>query len=291
MDTIRVCIPFEYPGMVEVRNKHFIGYYAGFINNIFNYVMKGSNFSVELLSKLDGIGEFNSTTGLYGGCFGRLQRNQSDVLKQLVNYPLDIDYTKQGDIGISAEFQFLGVYESRAIEEANSVKIESCFKSFELDVWLICLFIALITYMLLMIRKKISSGIQMTIRRELEKFRHDRACHLIALRFSSKSNEHTVHQWKNKFIFKSFKVRRKTNNYFLSNVLAHMLRLGSLNKQSSLFNKLIFTSLSSFSLLVVYYFSSFIKTELVSIDPPEIPTSYKELIDKNINLVFVEGFS
>lgn len=296
MNKMRLCNPFEYKGALEYGGKRFTGAYSGLTNSMLDYMTTKSNISIEIRSKSDGIGELNSTTGLYDGCLGRLQRNESDILTQLVDYPSNIAHTKQGDIGMSGEAQYVGLYEPRTIEEVNSVKIESCFKSFSHEVWLACFLTVLVTYMLLMVRLYVISKVRIMIQIDSKNLFNDPMSKLVGSKFPMSSQiepycrTYKQNQWGNYAVFKQPKVMRKTNNNFLFNVLSHMLRFGTLTSKNGLFNKIIFILLSLFSLVVVHYFSSFIKTELVSIFPPEIPQSYKELVMKDVAVVYIDGF-
>lgn len=43
--------------------------------------------------------------------------------------------------------------------------------------------------------------------------------------------------------------------------------------------------------MIVHYFLTLIKTELVSIPPPKLLKSYKEMVDNKIEVLFIDGFS
>ena len=67
-----------------------------------------------------------------------------------------------------------------------------------------------------------------------------------------------------------------------------MTQLGSLSSASGLLKKVIFITCSIFSLIVVHFFRSCIKTELVTIHPSELFTSYQDLVDNKVVPVFVK---
>ena len=70
-----------------------------------------------------------------------------------------------------------------------------------------------------------------------------------------------------------------------------MTQVGSLSSDSGMLKKVIFITCSIFSLLMINYFGNFIKTELVTIQPPEIFSSYQDLIDNKVVVTFAKGMS
>lgn len=250
MEEIRVCNPFEFKGMLEFSGKSFKGAYSSILNNVLDYIMTGNNLTIVIRSKSDGIGELNLTTGFYDGCLGQLQRNESDILTQLVDYPLNVTDTKQGDIGMNALVQFVGLYKPRTIEEVNAVTIVSYFKSFSIDIWLLCIVTALFAYMLLMIRSKIRIKIRTMIELEKEKLKTDRINYFFKSKFyinsSFESKYHRPHRNRRKITLSSKRAKiKRINNYFLSNLLRHMLRLGILDKQNNFYFFVYFFSRDS----------------------------------------------
>lgn len=85
------------------------------------------------------------------------------------------------------------------------------------------------------------------------------------------------------------RVRRRRNIYYLYHTLTHCARVGHLPSYKGLFEKMIFLLLSLFSLVVIHYFSTYIKTELVVVKDPQIFRSYKEIIDRGATPFFVNG--
>lgn len=77
----------------------------------------------------------------------------------------------------------------------------------------------------------------------------------------------------------------------MTEVLAHMIRQGCITEATGPFKRLIFIVCSIFSLVIVHYFCSLIKTELVTIQPPELFQSYQELVENQVGATFIRGFS
>ena len=82
--------------------------------------------------------------------------------------------------------------------------------------------------------------------------------------------------------------KKKKKTSLLFQVVSHSLRFAHV-RDRGIFNKLIFITCSFISLVVVSYFCSFIKTQLVALPDPPIFSSLQELLDKRITLSFVEG--
>ena len=268
---IRTCFPFNFKTILEWNKNKFEGGSSSLANEWINSLPKYGNITLDMRAEDDGVGEKNGSTGLYDGCLGRLQRNESDMMIQLVDYPLDAIETQQGDIVLESKLEFMTVYHPRTMEEKNSVQILSCFKTFDTGVWAMSLSILLLLHLLLIVRRKIFNHFLSDIRRikcQLgRKKRSER--HIKRMRMAA----------------------RRKNKYYFTQIVTHMTRLGSLTSSKGLLMKMIFFTCSTFSLLVVHYFCSFIKTELVTIQPPELFTSYQDLIDNNVAALFGKGGS
>lgn len=92
-----------------------------------------------------------------------------------------------------------------------------------------------------------------------------------------------------KLSIKTKKRNKFENKYHIFYTIAHATRYGSLINATDSFSRMIYFSLSVFSLVIIHYYSSSIKTSLVVINEPELWTSYQELIDKDIKPYFIEG--
>lgn len=83
--------------------------------------------------------------------------------------------------------------------------------------------------------------------------------------------------------------REKYNNC-IHDVITHSLRINCI-RDTNLFYRLLFFSLSIFSLIVIHYNNSLIKTSLVVIKDPDLFYSYAEIIDKKIKPFFIKGLN
>ena len=84
--------------------------------------------------------------------------------------------------------------------------------------------------------------------------------------------------------------KRRQRQNLLSNILLHCTRLGSINDNSSPGYRIMFSTLSIFSLVVVHYYLSSIKTDLVVVEDPEIWRSYDDLMRDEVRPMTVKEF-
>lgn len=82
----------------------------------------------------------------------------------------------------------------------------------------------------------------------------------------------------------------KRKKYELFYVMSHCYRFGSI-PDDKLFDKVIFIALSLFSLYVVHYYLSLIKTSLVVVKANDLLRSYQDIMDKNIPPYFIKGLN
>lgn len=282
MSSIRACFPYNFRWALTLEKNKFTGVYSELMNKAVDYFEFGGNISLQIRSSNDLVGEKDPSTGLYSGCIGQLQRNQSDVLLSPVDYSMDVDQVDQGDIGYDIAEQFLSTYVARSMKERESIQLESCFKSFDECVWSMCVCTVVVVYLLLIIRRSFIIKAYSDTQHRIALLNRTRGTYIIrrGRNLSSMKPGYKINVKK-----------RIINRYYLTKVLLHMTRQGSLDNSTSLFKKLVFTICSFFSLLVVQYFCSLIKTELVTIAPPEIYKSYQELVDRNVTLFFAQGFT
>lgn len=284
----RLCVPIEIKLFLEFDGVQLAGPFGDILNEAIDYITSSTNASLRYRSKNDGIGDLNSSTGLYDGCVGQLQRNQSDLMLQFENYPPPQD-TKQEIVFFTEYTQFLTVYYPRTVHEFNTIPIESCFKSFTPHVWITCAVFSFVVYSLILFKSTVIDSLGVKIRREgmkksLRKKNFTSRMLKSMLERPPKRRKKLSQVTKRK---KTFEFQRCLSE--LIQLLAHMTRLGSLNNTKGTFNKLIFIIASIFSLVIINYFSSYIKTELVATESPELYRSYKDLINNKIQIAFLQG--
>ena len=84
-----------------------------------------------------------------------------------------------------------------------------------------------------------------------------------------------------------FRLRKKKTS-LLFQVVSHSLKFARVGDRG-IFKKIIFIICSFISLVIVSYFCSLIKTQLVTFPNPPIFSSLQELLDKKITLTLIEG--
>ena len=89
---------------------------------------------------------------------------------------------------------------------------------------------------------------------------------------------------------KNYLVNQRRNQYNLLCTGTHMMRLNAMS-DVGLIRKIIFLCASLYSLVVVHYFCTLIKTELVTTRDPVVFRSYQDIIDRRVQPVFAEGMS
>lgn len=275
---VSACLMLNFLGILELDDGKFAGSYGPLINEVAEYFISNSNFTFDIRSKDDGFGEMDPATGKYDGCVGRLQRNESHLLFQLTDYPINATDVTQGDVGYDVSLQFVSIYYPRKESEVSSTSMDSCFEAFDVTAWSVCLATFAVVYLLLILRSKLCRKMRLGIMRakwilSRERLRYAKRNSRIPLPLLRVPNA------------RGQVSRRRRNKHHFSKILAHMARFGSLEKPRGAFKKVIFLICSFFSLLVVHYLSSSVNTDLVTVEPPEMYKSYQDLIDNKVSIV------
>lgn len=133
----------------------------------------------------------------------------------------------------------------RTIDEVKNNQVISSFNCFEMSVWLLCLLTLVVGYLCF-----IAVG-----------YVHERQS-------VADGDTDEVRMGKDK----------------LYQLATHMTARGSFRDHSSLSRKVLFLSLSLFPLLVLFYFSSMIKTEVVVVDEPFTHKTYQDLLESGVKI-------
>lgn len=241
--SIRLChsVNFDYL-LTYARGTTFYGAFASFTQDILTTFAKNTNFTFTVQPNR-GFGRKVGPGNSYDGCLGMIQRNESDILLALVDYPLDVTNVVQGNLMSDSVMQFLTIYEMK--EHTFAAQMLSSFESFSVNIWLTLVLTVLTVYSVM-------------------KFR---------IVFFTRS-----------FAKKRLRLRCK-NYYTLYRIVTHLTRIGRM-EQKGCFNKIIFISLSIPSLVLVHYFYTLIKTDLVIVEHPQIFKSYDDLIMNDVTISF-----
>ena len=205
------------------------------------------------------LGDRNPKTMMFDGCLGRLQRNESDVTLRLAIFPVLGTGMIHGTTVRASKVAMWSAYNNTAIPSDTDVM--DAFKSFSRPLWsLTILTTAILTIVVFMIfRFKLLSLPES--KAKLKKRQRTRRCMDQALLIVTANvlKQHTSYSFRGKLL------RRR----------------------------MILFLFAVFSFLIMYYFSSMIKTEMVVQKSPKTISSYEELLanpktkplwPKNLNL-------
>lgn len=235
------------------------GFYSAAAQEAFNIMTHGTNVSI-IFSKNHGFGVRQGNSDRFDGCIGRLQRNDSDALWTFSQYPLALPNVTEGYIFAESGVTFLSLYYDK---EQMDQKLTQSFESFHQEVWL-CIVLSLAIVWLLL-RK---SG------------------HLYS-KMMQLVHSATDHSLK---LVKRRRYREMKGCTLLYKVLTHFSRLDSI-EVTSFSSRLIFTLLSFMSLVIIHYFSTSIKTEMVVIPFPEVYRTYDDIKRADALPLFFSGLN
>ena len=158
--SVRFCHPSDFKDFLEYDqvNHKFGGTAEPVATGVLDLFlqglrMAGINSTWQVTSNV-GAGSFDSVAGAYDGCLGKVQRNESDLILQLFEYPVAAENLTEGLIIYDTSLSIASTYNK--IEALSSAQITSSFRSFSHGIWMICLSLILITSMLLKLRVMIA---------------------------------------------------------------------------------------------------------------------------------------
>lgn len=246
---LRVCNPFEFRYLFERRGREFVGLFSKFAQDILRAIARASNVTVEMRSRNDQPGERMS--------------GESDLYSGCIGRL----QTNQSDAMLflteypsAATNITQGLVMSESITKFISVyypdetginyyQIEGVLNAFDIEVWLIAI-----------LSLSISVG-------------------LLLLQVAMKIQNRKLIGLKKPVHYKHIPFE----------VVAHMTDHGQLSNDKGLFRKIMFIIFSIFSFLVLFYFSSYVKTDLVVIPPPSTLRSYQQLLNAKCGVNFIGG--
>ena len=220
--------------------------YEFLVDNVWRFFPNASYTSSNKL------GEMDMVTMMYDGCLGRLQRNESDVALPVVTLPSLGSGLMHGTTASASKVVMWSVYNNTATPSDTDVM--DAFNSFTAQLWLLTfLTSAILTFVLfMMFRFKLlplpESNARGTFGSRLTKRQRTRRCVHQALLIVTANvlKQHTSYTYRGKLL------RRKA----------------------------ILLLFAVFSFLMINYFSSMIKTEMVVQKRPETISTYEELLAK-----------
>lgn len=253
MSILRLCHPQDFYTFFYHEHDHFGGsVFGNWANDFLNVFKRKMNATIELVSG-KGYGERIGDTEQFTGCIGELQRNQSDLIVSLVNYPIEAQNVSQGFVVFES---FVTIGQMYFLPESvKNAQILSSFRAIMDILPYIFISLLLIWVSILARRKFLQIALPPVFR------------------------------------MRGYRIRSRTrriNHNYLYQVLAHASRNGSIRGHTK-FHRIIYLALSIYSLVINNFMSSSVKTDLVIIEDPKIFESYDQLIRERIKPGFIQG--
>ena len=201
------------------------------------------NASLTSSSKL---GDMDMVTMMYDGCLGQLQKNESDVMIPFVPFPVVGSGLRHSKTEMASNVVMVSGYNNTAVSTGTDVM--DAFKSFSCQLWSLTILTAAILTVVVFVT-----------------FRSRILCLPEAATRQTKRQR-----------------TRRCMNQALIIVTANVLKQHtSYNSRGKLLcGKIILFLYAVFCFLIILYFSSMIKTEMVVQKRPETISSYEELLAK-----------
>lgn len=249
---IRLCHPFNFRLVLEYRSQKFHGIFSSFAVDLLDSITRASNATFQIRSKDDGYGKpIDGSNGAYEGCIGLLQTNQSDAIMYLDNYPHPAINISQGMVMTDVAVSIMTFYQPSNNGMRLAAQMERFFLAFYPSVRLLWVATMVLSIIALFAKESLNSW---------------------AGRMKHRKNMHKP------------RIERITYE-----ILVHAHRFGEISKSTGLFRKILFSTLSLFSLLVIFYLCIYVNTELVVIPAPKTIRSYEEMLQAGCAAYFISG--
>lgn len=249
---IRLCHPFNFRIVLEYHDGTFKGLFSWFASDLLASITRASNISFEIRSQNDRFGNpIAGADGAYSGCIGLLQTNQSDAMMYLENYPHPAANISQGMVMTDIAINIMTYYEPSDSGMRIPAQMEEAFLAFKPSVWALCVATMLTS--------------------------------IIAL-FAKQSLDAWVSRMRSRENMDETRIGQVTYE-----IIVHMLQYGEISYSTGLFGKLLYSTLSLFALLVIFYLCSYVNTELVVTPAPKTIRSYQEMLKAGCAAYFISG--
>lgn len=149
--TLRLCQPIDFPFLLSyVGGTRFAGFFSSYLTDFLTHFTRNSNLTLEVQENRGLGSRINSSTDMYDGCLGMIQRNDSDILMMFADYPLEVVDVTQGDLFTDSVIQFISF--SQLTKEQSVGQMLSCFQSLSLNLWLLIGVTITVVYSLMKLR-------------------------------------------------------------------------------------------------------------------------------------------
>lgn len=245
---VRFCV-ISFSELIEMNED---GSFKGFLAPLYHtytdmLIRRFRNVTVTLT---DTLGDSSSNTMNLTGCMGRLQRNESDVSANFIDYPIFAPGVRQSTFMFATKTTIVSVYFNQPT--ASNTDVMDAFRSFQGSLWTLTAMTALILALFLVISK-----------------------HCPRIHGKKRDKRHVLQK---------------------SISLSSKVTIGNILKQHSSYNydskhlheSLIILLFAIFSFIMIFYFGSMIKTDMVVQKDPVTITTYDDIIDSGVRPLFVE---
>ena len=258
--SLRMCVvTFEHSFELSEDEGNFKGFFAPMYAFLVDSVrLFFPNTTFESAIKL---GDMDPVTMLFDGCLGRLQRNESDAMLQVVPFPVLGNGLMHGKTGVASKIVMWSMYNTTAVPSHTDVM--DAFNSFSSQLWSLTILTAVILTVIV-----------------FKTFRSK----LLCLPRSKRTKKHAIR------LTRKQRTRRCMHQALVVATANILKQHSSYRFRGKLLcGKVILFLFAVFSFLIMFYFSSMIKTEMVVQQRPETISSYVELLAKpNIKPVWTK---
>lgn len=263
-NVLRLCHTQNYDYFLEMDERgNLEGVASKALRQVIDdYMVKPFNLTLQFMPK-QGLGQKIANTQRYTGCLGHLQRNDSDVLFSLVRYPLNVINVTQGLVVSESGISMLPFYyQKRQITQ----QLAESFKLFSPGVWFFIAVSIISIYILLYVKSAVTVKMRTQVRQNL---------YYLSL------------------VTYGYGVKRRTrvpHDRLMYQVVTHFCKVGQIEGRS-LLHCIVFVQLSVMCLVILHYFATLIKTDLVVIPYPDILKSLNDMMNAGALPLFYYGFN
>lgn len=202
-------------------------------------------------------------------CLLYLQANKSDVVLSTVHFPINIENVKEGPV-IGDYNTVMTTYYNSSVSE-QSVSIIDTFNSFAVGVWVVIIALCSLIGILMVVSSIIKSSNNM---------RRNRTCHLFPN--NARRSQRRVIQARKKhrkqmiidYMLDTFEIIW-TSLICKDESLTHF----NTRKNDALSRSLLRIILCFYMFWTTFYFTSMVRTELVTVEKPKTINSYQDVLD------------
>jgi hypothetical protein len=264
---LRICLPI-IKGFVEWSSETGLTGHARLIfqMNLDTIVGNNKNWTILLTNSAD-------------ECLDQLERNESDVTINTVYFPVNHPNVKEGPVAGEFNMAITSFYNSTISGMGKDVDIIDTFNSLNPEIWVLILGMLTLVGALMTIGYVVKTSFMMRpTKRKVLYLNRNCELHVKVIRNRKK--------YRKKLIIDDMKETFDVLWKGLINKdesLAHPFS----RKNESWSRGILRISLCFFMFLIIFYFTSMVRTELVTVSKPKTINTYQDILDENMIPVFI----